>query len=179
MDAFEHVVAGIHDRQGYWTAISHKVPLTAKDKAEIGRISSPRWEIDVIAYKPTENVVKAIECKSYLDSPGVARRGFEGGKNLKLFNEPVLRHVVLSRLLQSLKESGAILPNASVQLCLAAGRMVTKHRPWVEEHFAKSGWELITPEDIRQRIVAMADGGYENSIEAVTAKMLLRNQKVL
>jgi hypothetical protein len=179
VDAFEHVIAGIHARQGYWTAISHKVPLTASDKAAIGRTSSPRWEIDVIAYKPTENVVKAIECKSYLDSPGVARRGFEGGKNLKLFNEPVLRHVVLSRLLQSLKETGAILPDASVQLCLAAGRMVAKHRPWVVEHFTRSGWELLTPEDIRKQIVAMAEGGYENSIEAVTAKMLLRNQKAM
>jgi Holliday junction resolvase len=37
----------------------------------IGRPSSPRWDIDIIAYKGAINEVLVVECKSYLDSRSV------------------------------------------------------------------------------------------------------------
>jgi hypothetical protein len=48
MDSFEHVIAAILQRRGYWTQTSLKVGLTAEEKKVVGRPSSPRWEIDVV-----------------------------------------------------------------------------------------------------------------------------------
>ena len=51
MDAFEMVVAAVLERNGYWTRTSVKVELTREEKQKIKRPSSPRWELDVVAYK--------------------------------------------------------------------------------------------------------------------------------
>lgn len=175
MDSFEHVIATILQRDGYWTQTTFKVELTREDKAAIGRRSSPRWEIDIVAYRPGDNRLLVVECKSFLDSPGVGRRGFgPEGKSLKLFREPELRRVVFKRLVQQLTASNAIRPGAEPQLCLAAGRMVAKHREWVQQHFDEHGWRLITPEEIKRRLTELADTSYENAIASVVAKLLIR-----
>ena len=67
MDAFESLVSLLLRRDGYWTATSVKVELTKMQKRAIGRPSSPRWEIDLVAYKPATNELLAVECKSFLD----------------------------------------------------------------------------------------------------------------
>jgi len=73
MDAFEHIVAAILDREGYWTRKEVKVEITKDEKKQIGRPSSPRWEIDVVGYKAAMNEIWVVECKSYLDSKGFLR----------------------------------------------------------------------------------------------------------
>jgi hypothetical protein len=65
VDAFESLVSMLLRRQGYWTAQSVKVGLTKAEKRLIGRHSSPRWEIDLVAYKGSTNALLAVECKSY------------------------------------------------------------------------------------------------------------------
>jgi len=107
VDAFEAVVAMVLEGQGYWVRTSYKVALTKPEKVEIGRPSSPRWELDVVAYKPAENRLLVVECKSYLDSSGVSYRGFrtdeqEGTGRYKLFNESKTWEVVSRRLFQQL-----------------------------------------------------------------------------
>lgn len=91
MDAFEHIVAAILDREGYWTRKEVKVEITKDEKKQIGRPSSPRWEIDVVGYKAAMNEIWVVECKSYLDSKGVSADAFTGnaGSNdrFKLFNK--------------------------------------------------------------------------------------------
>lgn len=79
MDAFENVVASILERKGYWTRTSVKVALTKEEKVEIGRPSSPRWELDVVGYKGGDNRLVVLECKSFLNSPGVLAKVFENG----------------------------------------------------------------------------------------------------
>ena len=76
MDAFEQVVAEILWREGYWVRTSAKVELTKEEKREIELPSSPRWELDVVAYSAKDNHLKVIECKSHLDSPGIRISGF-------------------------------------------------------------------------------------------------------
>ena len=76
MQGFEALIAEILEAEGYWVRRGHKVGLTKEDKQEIGRPSSPRWEIDVLGYRAPENLVLAVECKSYLDSPGVNLAGY-------------------------------------------------------------------------------------------------------
>src|SRR4051812_41328947 len=102
MDAFEQVVAEILWTQGYWVRTSVKVNLTKAEKIHIDRSSSPRWELDVVAYCARTNVINVVECKSYLDSPGVHVAGFTPGSKLstrfKLFNDGKLRETIFARL---------------------------------------------------------------------------------
>jgi len=49
LDAFEQLVSEILWMEGYWVRTSVKVELTKEEKHLIGRHSSPRWEIDIVA----------------------------------------------------------------------------------------------------------------------------------
>ena len=71
MDAFEDVVAGLLEREGYWIRRSFKVELTKAEKRRVDKASAPRWKIDLIAYKPSTSTILAVECKSFLNSMGV------------------------------------------------------------------------------------------------------------
>jgi hypothetical protein len=37
--------------------------------------------LDVVAYRARDNHLKVVECKRYLDSPGVKLRGFDASNN--------------------------------------------------------------------------------------------------
>jgi hypothetical protein len=182
MDAFEQLVSEILWMEGYWVRTSVKVELTKDEKQRIGKFSSPRWEIDVVAYSGRDNVLRVVECKSYLDSRGVLLRGFDGSdpktaERYKLFSDPILRGVVFERLKLQLSESGACSEDAKVQLCLACGRVATDaDRVGLHEVFKAQGWELWDEEWLRERLKRMASGGYQNQISAVVAKLLLRRE---
>lgn len=181
MDSFEHVIAAILQRQGFWTVGSFKVELTKDEKVAIGRHSSPRWELDIVAYRPMDNDLRIVECKSYLDSPGVDCGAFDGSrpqgrKSYKLFFDDVLRRVVLARLTAQLIEKGFCRPNPKVTLCLAAGK-IRGDETRLREHFEKNGWLLITPSEIRTQLRELRDVGYENTVAAVVAKLLLREAR--
>ena|SRR5215208_2318401 len=180
MDAFEQVVAEMLWREGYWVRTSVKVELTKEEKCAIDLPSSPRWELDVVAYKPSQNQLLAVECKSYLDSPGVKLHGFDGSNEkaaarFKLFNKPKLREVVFGRLRKQFVEIGSCLPDAAVKLCLACARIATDiDREGLRLHFAEQGWELWDEAWLRDRLKYMSNGGYENQVSSVVAKLLLR-----
>ena len=72
MNSFESLVGMLLEREGFWVRHSVKVNLTKEEKRNIGRPSSPRWELDLVAYKGATNELKIVECKSYLDSVGVS-----------------------------------------------------------------------------------------------------------
>jgi hypothetical protein len=155
------------------------VNLTAEEKAAIGRPSSPRWELDIVAYGGRENVLRVVECKSYIDSVGVRSLGFEGGtethqSRYKLFNNKKLRQTIFGRLTAQLAECGACRPEATVKLCLAAGKVRRPDREWLHEHFRIQGWELWDEPWLREQLRVMSQQGYENQVSAVVAKLLLR-----
>ncbi len=178
MDSFEHIVSSLLQRRGFWTRTCLKVELTKEEKVEIDRPSSPRWEIDVVGYRPGSNQIFVVECKSYLDSAGVRMAAFDGShaghaSRYKLFTEERVRRVVLGRLHQQLVTKGLALPEATITLCLAAGKIHGDPEP-LKAHFAAQGWELWSREWLIEELKQLADSGYENSIEAVLAKILLR-----
>jgi len=183
MDAFEQLVSELLERRGYWVRNSFKVELTKEEKQKIGRSSSPRWEIDLLAYSGGRNELLAVECKSYLDSRGVTRRGFDGSdqkraSRYKLFNDEVLRDVVLKRLETQLQSSGAIAPGTQARLALAAAKIAGKQdRDWLRTHFKEKGWLLFDDEQLRGELEEVASAGYENQVAAVAAKILLRKVK--
>lgn len=163
MDAFEQLVSEILWMEGYWVRTSVKVELTKEEKRQIGRPSSPRWELDIVAYRGRDNLLRVIECKSYLDSRGVALRAFDGrdeklAERFKLFADDQLRGVVFERLRRQFAELGACSPNAEVKLCLACGRIATDtDRAGLHKHFSEKGWELWDEPWLRDRLKRMSD----------------------
>lgn len=178
MDSFEAVVASILLRHGFWTQIGFKVELTAAEKRRIGRPSSPRWELDVIGYRGKTHELLVLECKSFLDSPGVRCAAFDGSmpseqKRYKLFFGATLRRVVLSRLVKQLESVGFCRPRPKVRLGLAAGK-IHGDAEWLHKYFERKGWILWGPGRIKEELEGLRDVGFENSIAAVVAKLLLR-----
>jgi len=182
MDAFESLVSMLLRHDGYWTIPSFKVNLTKDEKRRIGRHSSPRWELDLVAYKGSTNQILAVECKSFLDSTGVTFRNgkFEPEDRYKLFNDKVLRFVVFKRLVKQLLESGSCASSPKVTLCLAIGKMANRSDGQsLERHFKIRGWRLFDVEWIRQRLRVASQRGYENDVAFVVSKILLRDKALL
>ena len=184
MDAFEQLVSEILWRDGYWVRTSIKVELTKEEKRAIGRPSSPRWELDIVAYRGATNSLRVIECKSYLDSKGVQMPALihsndAGATRYKLFHDEVLRNAVFERLAQQFVACGACAPNPTVTLGLACGKLARESdRLTLKAHFDAKGWELLDEIWLREHLKKMANGGYENQVSAVVAKLLLRGSVV-
>lgn len=178
MDAFEQLVSEILWMEGYWVRTSVKVELTKEEKRLIGKPSSPRWELDIVAYSGRDNRLLVVECKSYLDSRGVALRSLDGrdekgATRYKLFTDDNLRRVVFDRLRTQFAESGACLPDAKIDLCLACGRIASdSDRTGLHAHFDAKGWQLWDEPWLKERLQRMAERGYENQVSAVVAKLL-------
>lgn len=178
MNAFEMLVGQLMERDGYWIRSSYKVELTKEEKQAIGRPSSPRWEIDLVGYNPVANVLRIIECKSYLDSTGVRARDFnEGGQHnadrYKLFTDRILRRVVIEAAVRQLSVTGACLAAPTIELCLVAGNTASaKDKVAILEVFEVQGWQFFDDEWIRGRLRRLATDGYENSVASVVAKLL-------
>lgn len=180
MDAFESVVSEILWRDGYWVQNAVKVELTKQEKVAIGRPTSPRWELDVVAYSGRRNELLAVECKSHLDSPGVAFKAFDGSdaraaNRFKLFNEETLRRIVLDRLCIQMHDAGLVSKKPKTKLALVCGKIVSKQdRQLLKGHFEKNGWLLWDDEWLKEKLQAISEGGYENSPVAIVSKLLLR-----
>jgi hypothetical protein len=177
MNAFEAIVAMLLRREGYWIIPSFKVDLTKEEKRTIGRHSSPRWEIDLVAYKGATNEIIAIECKSFLDSQGVI---FKGGElqppnTYKLFTESTLRDIVLTRLGKQLIKSQLCPPKPIIRLALAIGKIAKKtDRNEMRVHFEKQNWILYDDNWVQSKLRDLQDTGYEDEIAFVAAKLALR-----
>jgi hypothetical protein len=181
MDAFEQVVSEILWMKGLWVRTSVKVNLEPDDKVAIGKPTSPRWELDIVAYSGRDNLLYAVECKSYLNSRGVTFAGLSGSDDAtagryKLFSDanPILRKVVLNRLRAQLTESGACppIPASNVRLCLACGHIAGKDGSKLREHFEARKWELWDEDWLRVHLKEMAKSKYENQVSHVVAKLL-------
>lgn len=180
MDAFEQLAADIFWNEGYWVRTGVKVELTRDEKVRIGRHSTPRWEIDLVAYGANRNELLALECKSYLDSGGVHAAHFLPGSKYahryKLFHDAVLRETVLDRLKLQCVERGLCPPDATVRLGLIHAHATSHNAPLIAEIFKQADWLLYGPAWLRDHLGQMAAGGYENSTAAVVAKLLLRSE---
>ena len=99
-NGFEQLVSEIVASQGYWIQTSVKVELSSEEKTLIGRKTSPRWELDIVAYSPGQNLLLVIECKNRLDSGGIKSIALsdpnsKNAKLYKLFHDKTLRDVVM------------------------------------------------------------------------------------
>ena len=179
MDAFQAVVAQIFSELGYWTEIDFKVELTKEEKRAIGRPSAPRWELDVIAYKPRLNELIVIECKSYLDSHGVAAADLvpdgKYAERYKLFTDSRIWPVVRSRLIEQLYSQDRVAMDPIVRLCLAAGKVYGSEED-VKRRLAALEADFYGPSWLKARLEEFASRGYANEIAVVVAKILTRTK---
>lgn len=177
MDAFEQLASELLFAGGWWVETSVKVALTKEEKRKINRPSTPRWELDLVAYKGATNEVMVLECKSFLDSRGVTWRELQDGDKstrYKMFREPVLRDTVLARLATQMVGSGRCRPHPVVRLGMIAGKISGSDGERLAEHFAARGWLFFGPDWIRDQLSKIALASYSNQVSAVVAKLLLR-----
>ncbi|HEV2194346.1 MAG TPA: hypothetical protein VGR55_02135 [Candidatus Acidoferrum sp.] len=182
MESFEKLVGGLLERQGYWVRYAFKVELSKAEKLKIGRPSSPRWELDIVAYRARGNKVLVVECKSYLDSFGVRYKAIVGkghrrSSRYKLFNDASLRRVIFKRLVHQLTNARACRSNPRITLCLAAGKVVSEpDAKKLRALFLKQGWSFFDPQWIKNSLRDSANLSYEDDVATVVAKILLRNR---
>ncbi len=181
MDAFESLVAMLLRHAGYWVTSSFKVKLTKKEKASIGTATMPRLELDLIAYKGATNELLVVECKSFLDSPGVRLRGFDDSsvrfaKRYKLFNRPKMQKIVFRRLKKQLIRLGTCGPSPKVRLALAAGKIYNSDTdlPKLRALFEAKGFLLFDPKWLKAGLERAAKEGFENDLAFIVSKLLLR-----
>lgn len=179
MNAFEEVVAMLLRGEGYWIMPNFKVVLTKEEKRAIGKPSSPRWEIDLVAYKGATNELIAVECKSFLDSRGVVFKegALHRANTYKLFNDKPLRDVVLKCLVKQLVESKWCRPHPKISLALATGKIAKiTDRNEMRAYFEAQNWILYDDHWVQSKLRDLQDTGYENDIAFVAAKLALRGK---
>jgi hypothetical protein len=184
MDHFESIISTLLEAEDYWVRRSFKVNLEAEEKRQIGKPSIPRIEIDLLAFLFSENRVIAFEAKSFLDSPGVKLADLQKEHKVaegryKLFTSENYRSVVLLRLKKQLIKHGMANSDTKVIPGLAAGNVYQIQRgpnqcELIREFMDKKGWVFWSPDDIKQKVEALANSGYENDPAIITAKILKR-----
>ena len=179
MDHFEGIIKTLLEHEGYWVRQSFKVNLTKQEKRDIGKSSIPRQEIDLLAFKKSENTIFALEAKSYFDSPGVRVGDLERSHEIpegryKLFTCQNYRTIVFKRLAQDLEDEGMADAGMTITLGLIAGNIYQSRSDQLRSLFEKRGWFFWSPEDVRDKVNALACKRYENEPAIITAKILMR-----
>jgi len=179
MDYFECIIKTLLEHEGYWVRQSFKVNLTKQEKRDIGKHSIPRPEIDLLAFKPGNNTILVLEAKSFLDSPGVNLSDLEKcfdkpEGRYKLFTCLNYRKIVFKRLKQDLRALGMIDGKVKLTLGLAAGNVYQSKSEEIRKLFNKEKWFFLSPEEIKEKVNALALKGYENEPAVITAKILMR-----
>jgi len=177
MDCFEMILKVLLESEGYWVRHSFKVMLSKNDKKLIGRPTMPRPEIDLLAFDFRKNTVIAIEAKSFLDSTGVK---FEELKTqtskgrYKMFTDENYRKIVLSNLSKNLIDKKMIDGKTTIGLGLAAARIQKGQENDISNYFKEKKWFFWSPQEIKDKVIALSKSGYENEYATIVAKILLK-----
>lgn len=181
MDQFERLVATLLEADGYWVRQSHRIKLTSEEKAEIeSHHTSPRVEIDLIAYKPATNDLQIIEVKSFHDSDsGVTCSDIDGtnsnsDKKYPLVRNPARRELTQRLVLRDLQDQGLVTSTAVPSYCLVLGKASPGESNKIRNYLLSIMWRYWGPEDIKARLQKLAKTGYRDDLVYFTAKSLLR-----
>jgi len=181
MDAFENIISQLLQEDGFWVLQSVKVDLNKDEKVSISKPTTPRPEIDIIAYSCKENLLYLIEAKSYIDSLGVQKNDLvlehdiqEG--RYKLLTSKIYRDVVSKRLKNDFIVKGFINKNTKIHFGLIAGKIHKNEYLEIKKIFDKKKWLFWGPEDIKQKLINLSKKGYEDNSVTMTAKLLLKSK---
>ena len=179
MNHFEGIIKTILEHDGYWVRQSFKVKLTKQEKRDIGKPSLPRPEIDLLAFKQSENKILALEAKSYLDSRGVNLDELQKQYDIpegryKLFTCCKYQRILLDRLKENLMNVGMADLKTHIVLGLVAGKVYRSISNDVQEYFNTNNWFFWGPDDVKNKLNELAQSGYENEPAIITTKILMR-----
>ena len=179
MEAFEALVGELLPLDGWWVLNSVKLELAAEDRASFGKASMPNPELDLVAYRPSDDRLLVVECKNYLDSTGVTWRELRleadtGG--YRLFTSENRRQFYCDILLRQMRRTGLCTPATRVGVAIAVGKFCSKaDERDIRSHFANKSWEVFGPEWVRAKLHQLAKQTWHvNSPVAVAAKLLVR-----
>jgi hypothetical protein len=179
MDNFEGIIRTLLEADHFWVQSSFKIELTLEEKRHIGKHSMPRPELDLLALNFEQNEVLVVEAKSFLDSPGVRVEDLEQEHDTpegryKLFTSERYRKTVFKKLLLQLCGNGMANATTTISLALAAGNVYKGQTAAIQELFLTKGFIFWSPEEIKEKVTALAKRGYENDPAIITAKILFR-----
>ena len=180
MDAFEQIIGQLLAEEKYWVRHSVKIDLTTEEKRSINKPSTPRPEIDIVAYNITTDMIYQLEVKSYLDRPGVVyehvaiEQDVQTGR-YKLLTARNYREILANRLHQDWCKSGHIRKSTRISFGLIAGKIYRNRELELRKYFEKQGWLFWGPAEIKSRILLLPEKGYENNAVTIAAKILTRS----
>ena len=179
MDEFEKIICQLLQENNFWIKNSVKINLTHEEKRAINKPTTPRPEIDIAAYDVKTDTLYLLEVKSFLDSPGVCydevaiEQDQQSGR-YKLLTAKNYRSVLSQRLKKDWCESGYIGKNTKISFGLVAGKIYRNQEKEMQLYFIKRGWLFWGPTLIREKIIKLAEKGYENNSVTIAAKILTR-----
>ena len=179
MESFEEIVKVLFEEDNYWVRQSEKINHTKEEKKKTGKPSIPRPEIDLVALNQSENHILVLEVKSFFDSPGVRLSELDIEYNkatgkYKLFTNKNYWTIVLSRLKKDFIKQGMADKKTRFTLGLVAGNVYQNKTEEIRKLFNEKGWFFLGPDEIKDRVLALAKKGYQNSPIFMTAKILMR-----
>ncbi len=179
MDAFEIIIGQLLTENKYWVRLSVKINLSQEEKRSIKKPSTPRPEIDIAAFDVVANTLYLLEVKSFLDSPGVCYDEVvidqdEQSGRYKLLTAKYYRDVLATRLHEDWCKSGHIKPSTKISFGLIAGKIYRNQEKEMQEYFDNKGWLFWGPTVIREKLIKLAEKGYENNTVTIAAKILTR-----
>lgn len=179
MDAFEEIVGQLLEEEGFWVRHSVKINLTKDEKVKIGKPTVPRPEIDLVIYSIPHKKVYLLEVKSFLDSPGVKVDAVTDDNEVrdgsyKLLTSQIYRETLVARLKEDWGQNGVIEKDVQFSFGLVAGKVHQNKENELRDYFDKKGWFFWGPSIIKDKIIKLANKGYENNVMIITSKMINR-----
>jgi hypothetical protein len=161
------------------TTFEPQLTPRSEEKRSINKPSTPRPEIDIAAYDVNRDTLYLLEVKSYLDSPGVpydevAIEQEEQRGRYKLLTAKNYRNVLSASLKKHWLEQGLIGSKTTISFGLIAGKIYRSQEQEMAEYFKKQGWLFWEPTLIREKLVLLANKGYENNSVTIATKILTR-----
>lgn len=176
MNNFEELCKYLLERENYWVRTNVKVNLTKEEKASFGKPTSPRPEMDIVAYRVKDNSLLILEVKSFLNSPGVYYEHvvskdtrFDG---YKILTGEDYQNVVSTRLIADFVSDGLIAAIPKIQFGLIAGK-IAKNRYDDFYLLAKErNWFFWGPKELKERVIELQNCLYEDNPFVITSKIL-------
>jgi len=180
MDSFETIVAQLLIEDGFWVMTSIKVDLTKEEKKKINKPTTPRPEIDIIAFNLKNNTLFLIEVKSFLDSRGVVLNELQKKSDIqkgryKLLTSDKYRNIISKRLFEDLSKKGLINTKTKISYGLIAGNVYQNKEVEIKEYFNNKKWLFWGPSEIKSKVINLSLKGYENNPVTIASKIILKN----
>ena len=182
MDSFEEIAGLLLINDKYWVRHSVKVYLTKEEKIKINKPSTPRPEIDIVAFDVINNTVFLIEVKSFIDSGGVVyekvveNNKFPTGK-YKILTSKLYQDTIISRLKNDWISADLINKKTKFSFGLIAGNIYKNKEDELIKHFNKNNWFFWGPTIIKQKLIELSKKGYENSTITIVTKLMTKKTR--